>query len=264
MIAYDSGSGTPLVMVHGFGVDHRILEPLAAEAEALGWRCILVDLPWTEHADDRTAASTTDVVRGVQRDIADVIGDEPFAILGNSFGGMVARQIAHDWRDRVLGLATIAGVFVADHGARDLPEPTVIIDEPGADDAAGPGGYRDFAVVRTVDNARLWRLFVAPGLATADMRTMERISRAYDLDSHPEDGEAFTAPTLILAARQDSSVGYRDAWRMLEHYPRATFAVLDAAGHNVHLDAPDLARAHVADWLRRMSFPSDAGSTMDA
>jgi len=41
----------------------------------------------------------------------------------------------------------------------------------------------------------------------------------------------FLAPTLILTGRQDNICGYRDAWEVLELYPRATFAVLDRAGH---------------------------------
>ena len=36
-------------------------------------------------------------------------------------------------------------------------------------------------------------------------------------------------PTLVIAGRQDVTAGYRDAWHILESYPRATFAVLDRA-----------------------------------
>ena len=35
---------------------------------------------------------------------------------------------------------------------------------------------------------------------------------------------------------------------LLEHYPRATYAALDAAGHNVHLDQPEVAEALVRAW----------------
>ena len=31
----------------------------------------------------------------------------------------------------------------------------------------------------------------------------------------------------MLLGRQDSSVGYKDAWSILDNYPRGTFAVLD-------------------------------------
>lgn len=40
------GSGAPLILVHGMGVDHRLLLPLDAALEAAGgWERIYVDLP---------------------------------------------------------------------------------------------------------------------------------------------------------------------------------------------------------------------------
>lgn len=245
-------------MLHGFGVDHRILSPLVPTiAAAGGWRTIALDLPWTASATDRSARSAADVVRGVQREITEVIGDEPFAILGNSFGGMLARHIAHDWRERVLGLATIAGVFVADHARRTLPSPSVVIADADVVASAGEGGYEECAVVQTAENLSAWSDVVAPALLSADKRVMAYISREYDLPTRPEASAVFEAPTLILTGRQDAGVGYADAWRQLEHYPRATFAVLDSAGHNTHLDAPELAAAHITDWLRRIRIEMD-------
>jgi pimeloyl-ACP methyl ester carboxylesterase len=42
---------------------------------------------------------------------------------------------------------------------------------------------------------------------------------------------------------------------LIVHYSRrprlATFAVRDAAGHNAHLERPDLTAALVKDWLAR-------------
>ena len=53
---------------------------------------------------------------------------------------------------------------------------------------------------------------------------------SFDVDKLPQ---PFPAPTLFIMGRQDHWVGYRDAWSILENYPRATFAVLDRAGHLV-------------------------------
>ncbi len=106
MHAIDLGAGTPLILIHGFGVDHRILVPLDPVLQSAGtWRRIYLDLPGTAGTPIGGAASTSDVVAAVEREIDARIGDEPFAILGNSFGGMIARQVATtsdlecwDWR----------------------------------------------------------------------------------------------------------------------------------------------------------------------
>jgi len=55
-----------------------------------------------------------------------------------------------------------------------------------------------------------------------------------------------------VTGRQDSTVGYVRAWEGLEHFPRATFAVLDRAGHALPHEQPGLIRALVAEWLDRV------------
>ena len=62
----------------------------------------------------------------------------------------------------------------------------------------------------------------------------------------------FEKPTLILTGRQDTHVGYRDGWSILEKYPRATFAVLDRAGHALRVEQVNLFEALVHEWLDRV------------
>jgi pimeloyl-ACP methyl ester carboxylesterase len=70
--------------------------------------------------------------------------------------------------------------------------------------------------------------------------------------SFPVEAASFGKPTLILVGRQDSVTGYRDAWDLVEHYPRATFAVLDRAGHGLDLEQRGLFEALVGEWLDRV------------
>lgn len=80
----------------------------------------------------------------------------------------------------------------------------------------------------------------------------------YALDAVPEEchPEPFTAPALHLFGRQDDVVGYEDGLALRDHYPRGSFVVLDAAGHNVHLEQPDITAALVRDWLARIDRES--------
>jgi hypothetical protein len=73
-----------------------------------------------------------------------------------------------------------------------------------------------------------------------------------------------------VAGRQDATVGYAGPWRLLEHYPRATVAVLDRAGHALPHEQPGLLAALLAEWLDRVAEhatwitrwpPDGAGST---
>jgi pimeloyl-ACP methyl ester carboxylesterase len=47
-------------------------------------------------------------------------------------------------------------------------------------------------------------------------------------------------------------VGYAGQWDLLKHYPRATFAVLDRAGHALPHEQPGLIKALITEWLDRI------------
>jgi pimeloyl-ACP methyl ester carboxylesterase len=257
MFAHDTGSGTPLVLLHGFGLDHRSLLRLDPTLErAGGWRRLYLDLPGAARTPAGGISSTQEVADAVVAEIRRRLGDEPFAVLGNSFGGMIARHVAHELRPQVLGLATVAGVFVAPHDERDVPPRTVLHADPRSEPLLGEAldAYRELAVVESVEAAQAFLDHVLPGLEGFDAAAQERIAARYALDRQPEDAhpEPFTAPTLHITGRQDEVVGHRDALRRIDHYPRATYATLDAAGHEILSEQPDLCRALIAEWLGRV------------
>ncbi|GAB2462055.1 pimeloyl-ACP methyl ester carboxylesterase [Conyzicola lurida] len=257
MFAHESGSGTPLVLLHGFGLDHRSLLPLDPTFERSGdWRRIYLDLPGATRSPATGMKSTQDVADAVVAEITSRLGDEPFAVLGNSFGGMIARHVAHELRPQVLGLATLAGVFVAPHPQRTVPPRTVLHRDPDIEPLLGAAldQYREDAVVESTDDARAFLAHILPGIEGADAQAIDRIAAHYALDLEPEDAhpKPFVQPTLHLTGRQDDVVGYSDAWNRIDHYPRATYATLDAAGHNVVIEQAGLCSALVTDWLQRM------------
>ena len=63
----------------------------------------------------------------------------------------------------------------------------------------------------------------------------------------------YTQPTLMVMGRQDSVVGYRDHWKLIENYSRASFVILDKAGHNLQIEQAVLFDALVKEWLDRVS-----------
>jgi pimeloyl-ACP methyl ester carboxylesterase len=93
---------------------------------------------------------------------------------------------------------------------------------------------------------------VVPAMPLADESSLTRIFEHWRLTNAPEDKQPFTKPVLILAGRQDSSVGYANAWNLVEHYPRATFAVIDRAGHALPHEQEKLVIALMAEWLDRV------------
>nr|WP_231703847.1 alpha/beta hydrolase [Arthrobacter sp. zg-Y179] len=254
-----------MVLIHGFGVDHRILLPLESALGDLAWRRIYLDLPWAENGSGKPAAGTQEVADGVVDEIRNRLGDEPFALIGNSFGGMVARHVAHILKDQVLGLATLVSVFTAVHEDRILPPRQIIHRDPALAMAAAEGAsdFEDEAVLQTADVFAGFSEYVLPGLQGADQALMEQIAANYALDAEPElaHPQPFEAPSLHIFGRQDHVTGYEDGWAMRKHYPRGTFTVLDAAGHNLHLERPALVSALIRDWIERVEIHGGSGSS---
>jgi len=46
----------------------------------------------------------------------------------------------------------------------------------------------------------------------------------------------FDKPSCILTGRQDHTTGYKLAYELVERFPRATFSILDCAGHRLEVE----------------------------
>jgi len=61
---------------------------------------------------------------------------------------------------------------------------------------------------------------------------------------------------VVVAGRLDSTVGYAAATDLVDHYPHASLAVVDDAGHALPHEQPELLRALLAEWLARVERSS--------
>ncbi|MBO9554426.1 MAG: alpha/beta hydrolase [Cellulomonas sp.] len=247
------GAGTPVVVLHGMGVDHR--EPAAALEPVLGartgYRRLYPDLPGMGGTTAPASVASSDDVVALLADWLDAtLGDAHVLLVGHSYGAYLARVLAGRRAGRVDGLALLCP---AGARSRDVPARVVLHEEPGADDGLDPAAaeqYRDYFVVRTAATRRRFDEAVQPGAASLDLPALERIAGPWEPD---ETGLApLEVPVLVVAGRQDSSVGYAAAWDLVERYPRATFAVLDRAGHALLHEQGPLLGALVDEWLDRV------------
>ncbi|MCU7730473.1 alpha/beta hydrolase [Actinoplanes sp. KI2] len=244
------------VLLHGFPPDHRIMtgcfEPVFADRR--GWRRLYLDLPGMGRTvAPATVGSTDDVFAVVRAAVQQLVPDGRYAICGESYGGYLARGLVAADPARTTGLALVCPMVIAEHALRDVDEHVVLVRDAFA--AALPAGtdFDQIAVVQTEETYARTQREVVVGLDLADPSALQRIGGSY-AGTFPLETEAppYPGPVLFFLGRQDSSTGYRDAWRILEHYPRATFAVLDRAGHNAQIEQPALFAALVHEWLDRI------------
>lgn len=244
-----------LVLLHGFTPDHRLMtgafEPVLAGRD--GWRRIYVDLPGMGRTEAARHVATTDEVYAVVRATVEALVPGPYAVVGQSYGGYLARGLVAEHRHRVTGMALVCPMLVAEHADRDVPAHQVLLRDTFCEALPRGTEFDDMTVVQTEEIHRRVQEEIVCGLAVADGAALARIQQGWSgmFPREPE-GTTYGAPVLVLTGRQDSSTGFRDAWPLLDHYPHATFAVLDRAGHIGHIEQPALFRALVEEWLDRV------------
>ncbi|MFF0343019.1 alpha/beta fold hydrolase [Kribbella sp. NPDC004875] len=249
------GEGLPVLAIHGWTPDHRLmtgcLEPIFTQLP--GYRRLYPDLPGMGQSPAGDIDSSDGIMAALRAFVDEQIGDQPFLLLGESYGGYLARGLVAERPDQVLGLGLICPTGRLWHKDRQVPEHVVLRTEPGVLESLAEGeDFTEIAVVQTAAALAAYRSDVAPGLAIADLEAMDRIQQKWALTTAPESGPVYERPSLIMCGRQDSVTGYADLYELLPHYPRATYAVLDVAGHNLQLEQPELFGALVREWLQRV------------
>jgi pimeloyl-ACP methyl ester carboxylesterase len=255
------GEGCPLIAIHGFMPDHHLMtgcmEPIFKQRA--GWQRFYPDLPGMGRTPGPEWMTNSDQMLDVVLDfIEQVVPGRRFALAGESYGGYLARGIIHRQPELVDGLLLICPLIVPLHENRTLPAHVVLVRDDALWESLAPDVRQEFDSFAVVQTQPIWERTkneVVVGLNAADGDFLSTLQQApnyplsFDVDAL---SVPFEKPTLILTGRQDSMVGYQDAWQILQSYPRATYAVLDRAGHNLQIEQATLFNALVDEWLDRV------------
>jgi pimeloyl-ACP methyl ester carboxylesterase len=247
------GEGRPFVTISGIPSDHRIIEswmePIFQNRP--GWQRIYFDLPGTGQTPGKDI-TTIDQVLDIVCDFIDAtIPEQRFTLLGLSAGGYLARGVVARKAELIDGLCLLVP-WLSEHEGQELPLPVIlskdaeVLAQLSSDDAERLGGL---AVVQNQRVVEWYREVVVPARQGGNRSMIEKRIFSFDLDALTR---PFEKPTLILMGRQDTHVGYRDGWDILEQYPRATFAVLDRAGHALGVEQERLFQTLIHEWLDRV------------
>ncbi len=255
------GEGKPILMLPGWGADSRFMahdfEPMLGDRS--GWRRVYLDPPGHGRTPGAEWVQNQDGVLQVVLDFIDaVLPGQRLVLAGASLGAYLARGILYRRPAMIDGLLMLAPVIQAEDSRRTLPPPVVLVEDPGILDGLDPFEAELFEMVVVRTEAYLQEFRGYPQPAEGEMGDLEflegirqdpeRYAFSFDVDAL---AEPFQGPTLIVSGRQDSVVGYRDAWSILENYTRATYVVLDRAGHFLE-EKQQVLHALVNEWLERV------------
>jgi len=251
------GEGKPILIIHGMTPDHRLMtgcmEPVFKDRE--GYKRIYLDLPGMGKTKGESWITSTDVVLDILIEFIDkIIPNENFLLAGESYGGYLSRGIIYRLGSRVDGVLLLCPAVVAPILRENLPEHVVLKKDEELLSELETFEADKFNDIQVVQSRNIWERYrdeILSGIKIVDRNFLDKLCEdgwgfSFDLD------EQFTKPAVMILGRQDSSVGYKDTWGILERYPRATFAVLDKAGHNLQIEQVELFNSLVNEWLTRV------------
>lgn len=254
------GEGKPIIMIHGYYPDHRLMsgcmEPIFANRA--GYRRIYPDLPGMGMTKGEFWIDNSDKMLDVVLDFIDaVIPGQSFLLAGESYGGYLSRGIVCRRVDQVDGLLLLCPVIGPNHSERILPPKEIAFRDEAWFSTLSGVDTEDFESMAVIQTKETWERYdkeIACGVRIADVDFLEELRRkgyafTFEVDSL---ASPYQKPTVFLLGKQDASVGYKDAWTILDNYPKATFAALDQAGHNLQLEQPEVFNSLVREWLDRV------------
>lgn len=248
------GSGQPLVLLHGLGLDSASWLPV----RALLAKYFLVIMPDNRlsgrsvcSAGPVSAAELADDVRA----LLDHLAIEKAAVTGHSLGGYTAQEFAIRFPDRVSGL---------------------VLESTGAVCSARNAAlFREFAVMAKRDGGyteSFWRLLlpwlVSPKMyeKSSDIDLMVKVIKEYPYMMNPdrfarsveilaahnavERLSLIKAETLVIAGGHDILMTAEEGRALTDGIAGARFAYAKEAGHTVHFELPDVFAQAITVFLR--------------
>jgi pimeloyl-ACP methyl ester carboxylesterase len=204
------GSGSPVLLVNGLGARLETWTAIAAGLADAGHRVLMFDAPGTGGSPTPRRPLRMPELAGVVVALLDQLGEPTVDVIGYSWGGILAQQLAHDAPHRLRRLALVA--TTPGLGAQPPALATVLA-------MSTPwyflfGGYRSEWLNRPPRPlGYAAQLYAITGWSS--LPWLHRIRR----------------PTLVLSGADDPLVPVRNARLLAARIPDARLDVRAGAGH---------------------------------
>lgn len=245
-----SGTGIPLVFLHGFPLDKRMWAPQASFSRH--YRMITIDLPG--FGQSRLSGSSMDAMaRSVVKTLDGLGIREKCVFVGLSMGGYVLLNIARIFPDRLR-----AAVLVSTRSAPDSPEGKErrfqnieIVQKQGIPvlmDRQLPlllGETTQKERPTVIQEVRdIGESQTAEGLAAGLRGMAERADTSTVLDG-------LQCPALFISGAEDTVIKSAEMELISRRAKNSEFHVVEKAGHLLNLERPDVFEELLSHFLKR-------------
>ncbi|MFO0774534.1 MAG: alpha/beta fold hydrolase [Nitrospiraceae bacterium] len=250
----DEGSGSPIVLLHGFPLNRRMWDP-QRETLAAHARVIAIDLRGHGDSDAPLWRYSMDQFSDDVIAVLDHLGLAQATILGLSMGGYVALALARRHATRVRAL-----VLMDTRAQADTPEGRAgRFRMAQAAHTQGPSAVADTMLPKLLAPATLTD---RPQLVQQVRAMIERMAVsgiAGDLMAMADRSDStsvlatIVCPTLIVVGEQDQATPPADARYMAERIPHARLTIVPGAGHLPNLESPQIVNETVITFLASLA-----------
>lgn len=240
------GQGPALVLLHGWGFDHRIFMPLARQLQNR-WRVHIIDLPGFGQSpmlswEDFSSAFVAQI-------------PEPCVLLGWSLGGLFAQRLILEQPENILGLyaVTTSPYFLASEQWPGIAPPVLerFRQRVQQDSAAV---IREFMALQGISSERLidWQFHnEQDGLAFG-------LQVLYDWDLR-QAMRSLRRPARFIFGKLDAIVQHKLAERMQSDYPQFETRMYPRAAHMPFLSHPELFQQDFEQFINERIFHNRHG-----
>jgi pimeloyl-ACP methyl ester carboxylesterase len=240
----DTGSGTTVLMLHGFMGNKATWLPLIKQLQP-HCRCISLDL--LGFGDSSKPKISYDIAKEVAflREFVQKIKLDKFYILGHSFGGWVAAAYALQYPDAVSGLLLAAPAGIRDDSfcgrydhLRPLLWQTPVIDWALQVARLSTKVIGKSEIIETIS----WFRRELNAQPAARSFLVDRLRPEDAIDTVEKEIHQLRIPTLVITGERDDTIPLWHSETYANQIPGAKIAILPNASHSLPQEyAPELA-----------------------
>ena len=238
-LAYERrGKGAPLLLAHGFPLDHSTWEALASQLEN-DFELIMPDLRGFGQSEAPAGAYTVEQMADDLNELLNALKIRQTYIAGHSMGGYIALAFARAHPERVLGLGLIGS-----QAAPDSPEAKAgryaTVQKLSQEDVKVLAGMAE-KLSANPDHAPFFLEIILSQRATGMMGALQAMAE------RPDSGPFLASakfPVVLVHGLADALIPHERARQIKSLLPGAMLSELAGIGHSPALEAPvETARA---------------------
>ena len=255
------GDGKPILIIHGLACNIELMkgciEPIFKKVN--GYKRIYIDLLGMGKSNNCSLeyASSDKILEMLLSFIKEKM-DKEFLLIGESYGGYLSRGIVSKRYKNIDGLMLLCPMIIPDDSKRTWPKRNLKFYDKKFLESLDKNKRELFSEYMIITNEKLYKRFekeVISGIEQANNDFIEKLKENYSFTFNVDkeiEMINFSKPSLFIAGRQDNAVGYHDLYNLLEDYLRASFVILDTAGHNLQIEQEEVFNSLFLNWLERV------------